>query len=695
MPINNSRRSDSKKTFYEIESSPQETIRGRRTRTGASIVAMSSASSGDAQRTWWKSKPVRLHSAGVRVKSIPGVQTDNAFVNKLLGQLVTMAGVGSKYWAIALEIPDAPNGWASFTFVIDSAASGTVITPEAAAALGVSPSLLGMAVRANVITGTGAQPETGMRLVDLGRVQIGGIDVGRLQPIVMELPVKAAGLLGLDFLRRFDVEMRLHGETPNAVLHTAGAAAAGQLETSGLTPVTGEMRPPTNLLVVKVRLRKTPPPQVADMIEEIADFGIGLARSFFGLGEKKKGEAPAAQEAVMSAPVDAIVDLGSSETILNWAALATVGLKKGDKGVYESFKAVAGASGEQIRVHEVQLELLCGSPPVSRSVRLSVADLPAFKGLGHPASKPMVLLGLNVLAPANNVATRMVLATNDQTIWLQRGVDKSGANCRRRLRERAPIQRVVGGAPSAGGAPTASGTPTAVGAPTEIAPYEVTTYEVAPSEVRVGSEGSVEHWLDEWRQRIGCWWLSTPHKHSLEACTGALSLLLARRVESFLRLPRSMTAAQTAAEPGCEWVDTFELQLPEIPTLPSHLELRLPPLPRLLPQTWEGLGASKPSTLPWASGQLGSGHLGDSVHQSGVSGTLVGATGAVAGAALALVCAAAMARRARLSVSDRRSEHPPNHLVKRVSKDEPSLPTLGGVGVLIRCPISDSLPRAV
>ena len=66
---------------------------------------------------------MRLHSAGVRVKSIPGVQTDNAFVNKLLGQLVTMAGVGSKYWAIALEIPDAPNGWASFTFVIDSAAS--------------------------------------------------------------------------------------------------------------------------------------------------------------------------------------------------------------------------------------------------------------------------------------------------------------------------------------------------------------------------------------------------------------------------------------------------------------------------------------------------------------------------------------------------------------------------------------------
>lgn len=150
--------------------------------------------SSDAPRQWWKSKPVRLHITGVRAKSMPGIETENPFVNKLLSTVVDMTGVGSKYWAIVLEIPDAPNGWAAFTFVIDSAATGSVITPEAAAALGAEPSLLGMAVRTQVVTGTAQQPETGLKLVDLGRVMVGDTDVGRIQPVVMALPIKAAGV---------------------------------------------------------------------------------------------------------------------------------------------------------------------------------------------------------------------------------------------------------------------------------------------------------------------------------------------------------------------------------------------------------------------------------------------------------------------------------------------------------------------
>ena len=98
-------------------------------------------------------------------------------------------------------------------------------------------------------------------------------------------------------------------------------------------------------------------------------------------------------------------------------------------------------------------------------------------------------------------------------------------------------------------------------------------------------------WLAEWRRRIECWWIGTPHRQGLRACFSSLLLLLTRRFEAMARGSGLMLEPSTAPaqlEQGCEWVTSEQLDsLPEFPSLPDAL-FELPPIPRVLP-TWEHL----------------------------------------------------------------------------------------------------------
>ncbi len=112
-------------------------------------------------------------------------------------------------------------------------------------------------------------------------------------------------------------------------------------------------------------------------------------------------------------------------------------------------------------------------------------------------------------------------------------------------------------------------------------------------------------WFDEWQRRLQGWWVATPLKSGIQACTGALGLHIAQRLELFIRMWQSKrlgggglgdktTAHQPTTSADCNAL--FEaggakLGLPAFPNLPDQFEAfdefsipAVPPIPRLTPE---------------------------------------------------------------------------------------------------------------
>ena len=120
-------------------------------------------------------------------------------------------------------------------------------------------------------------------------------------------------------------------------------------------------------------------------------------------------------------------------------------------------------------------------------------------------------------------------------------------------------------------------------------------------------------WHDEWRQRLGCWWIALPNptQSQLRSCLGALGVHLGARLEGLMeRIGRapSPQSAPPIPELGCEWLQSEDgfSSLPQLPDFPEfgHLDLALPPIPRLVPVHLGELhsrGAPTPELAPSAS----------------------------------------------------------------------------------------------
>ena len=162
------------------------------------------------------------------------------------------ATVDSKlYCGVRLELPEvgSPEAASSLLFVIDSAASNSLVTPEAAAALGARPT----GVTASASTATSAD-SAGFQQVALGEARLaGGWSMGTLKPVVMPLPLPGrAGLLGLDVLANHCIELVLRPTRPYAVLHPPGALP--EAARAGLRPLAARALPRSGLLVTRVGL---------------------------------------------------------------------------------------------------------------------------------------------------------------------------------------------------------------------------------------------------------------------------------------------------------------------------------------------------------------------------------------------------------------------------------------------------------
>ncbi|HEY9825339.1 MAG TPA: retropepsin-like aspartic protease [Stenomitos sp.] len=90
----------------------------------------------------------------------------------------------------------------SFEMLVDSGASLTVITRQMAAALGITPAHVVRSVTARTANG-----QTQMPIVYVNTMTVGGLTTTQV-PVAIAGPDLEIGLLGQDFLQRYDVSLR-------------------------------------------------------------------------------------------------------------------------------------------------------------------------------------------------------------------------------------------------------------------------------------------------------------------------------------------------------------------------------------------------------------------------------------------------------------------------------------------------------
>ena len=133
---------------------------------------------------------------------------------------------------------------------------------------------------------------------------------------------------------------------------------------------------------------------------------------------------------------EAVVDLGSTLTVLSWAAAAAAGLSRDDPRVRLTNDVIAGATGAPVRVSETRITIEM-SGARRENMLVNIADLPIFSAIGLPAAA--AVLGLDALAPRASeplpadtatgtgagdavrplAGSRVVLAARESRVWVE------------------------------------------------------------------------------------------------------------------------------------------------------------------------------------------------------------------------------------------------------------------------------------
>ena len=243
-------------------------------------------------------------------------------------------------------VPVRVNGGAPLWFVLDTAAGASVISPATRDRLG-----LGAGGTAAV---TGAGGDANYETAVLRSLSLGGLSATNLGVVVIDLKkfeAKAggptlAGILGHDFLRRYDFTLDLPGK--RILLRPTG----------GVRGLTGAACVPN--------LADDPGWVVIDL-------------------------------EVNGAAVRAMVDTGAGRSIFNWNAARAAGVTADTPGVARARSDAAGlgavsAPTSTYRFASVGAGATRFAPSHSR-----IADLPVFAALGL-ADKPAAIFGTNYLA---------------------------------------------------------------------------------------------------------------------------------------------------------------------------------------------------------------------------------------------------------------------------------------------------------
>ena len=182
----------------------------------------------------------------------------SASVTMPLRQMVGMPGNPRAGYVVLTLDTDA--GFVDF--LIDSGATTALISPKMREMLGDS------ATDGAAIRGLGAMGETLRQKVTIEGISVGGKDLGSFDAVVTDLaasglPPVIGGLVGLEFLSKFEVEFDFVNKVMK--LHKPGTIKCGAVDVLDLVEIPMATHP-TGLKTVACRLNKCEPfPAIVDM----------------------------------------------------------------------------------------------------------------------------------------------------------------------------------------------------------------------------------------------------------------------------------------------------------------------------------------------------------------------------------------------------------------------------------------------
>ena len=234
------------------------------------------------------------------------------------------------------------------------------------------------------IRGLGSMGETVRQKITIDAVSVGSETLGPLDAVVTDLsaaglPDVVGGLLGLDFLSRFECDFDFAEKTIR--LHRRGAIACGALDVAGLVEVPLATHP-TGLKTVRIRLNGCE-------------------------------------------PFPAVVDMGSFLSVVNWMAAARGGVAPDSPETRPSELTATGIDGRTMPMATAPFDLeVCGREEEGATTssltsdyrgRCCVGDLPAFAALGAETA-PFASMGLDVLGRG-----RTVVVAGEDVVYLTPG----------------------------------------------------------------------------------------------------------------------------------------------------------------------------------------------------------------------------------------------------------------------------------
>lgn len=150
----------------------------------------------------YRSQLSKLQAAGVRVP-VPSTPATFTEPSGSSGSSQSLGAATIKRRQNGIPVVEVRmNNRLSFEMLVDSGASITVITRPMAAALGITPAQI--IDRAVFSTANG---KTTMPIVYINSIEVAGLSKSML-PVAVAGPEMEIGLLGQDFLQRFDVSFR-------------------------------------------------------------------------------------------------------------------------------------------------------------------------------------------------------------------------------------------------------------------------------------------------------------------------------------------------------------------------------------------------------------------------------------------------------------------------------------------------------